>query len=716
MATDLQHYSDTWHQDLPLVAHRPGRDPEHALAASFQTARTLGGITGASPGGSWSFEPGLPPGYDLQTLHLLNCGYRLVSADEVDLLFFQVRPGVFLGNFPVSAVPELFCTRQTVTEEGPRSTLQLGEHTIELTQDVRENRRWVRLTVQIGDPHKGDPADAAPEPETDLRALWTDLWKQRMLWLTRMKAEERPVLFDLALEVLESGLHPPAGTFPAESLSEPGVTPPGLNLLDLPGLLPALTRMEPESAGALLETLCHIAPFPNGALPAFAPLNGAEAETAVPAWPALAIAVRTARKGDAPLPLPSALLPRLESHIRAWIELTDGKGPLPVWPDADTAFTPEIVDEDVDLCDLAALLIAEIDAYRDLSKNSSAFKEVRERWRAHLLEHHWSAPRAVFLDRTRDGALTKRMTLGGLLPLLWHDLPEEHQRGLYRALSQSKGLRGDKGLLQWEPREDDPAPAPVRTLSQHLFMRPLLLDAPVDIRTQMGLSWARALDDHVKTGRGFPLEWDGDSRGWHPLTAAFCLRFAPLHAKEDLELGRYPGWVRFLERQRGSIIGTAATLAIVIPITLGLFFALRPHYSVQQEQSFSGHGETMIALGRYAEAEEVYTELINRTRRPTFHLTYFAQRGNVRARQNKLAAAREDLLRAVELDQDLILPTAHWNLAQVHWRLGDLDAARDALEEFIDIFEEGYPDMGRRARNALALMDRGLNPFPSATD
>ncbi|MCH8528596.1 MAG: tetratricopeptide repeat protein [Kiritimatiellae bacterium] len=124
----------------------------------------------------------------------------------------------------------------------------------------------------------------------------------------------------------------------------------------------------------------------------------------------------------------------------------------------------------------------------------------------------------------------------------------------------------------------------------------------------------------------------------------------------------------------------------------------------------------MIALGRYAEAEEVYTELINRTRRPTFHLTYFAQRGNVRARQNKLAAAREDLLRAVELDQDLILPTAHWNLAQVHWRLGDLDAARDALEEFIDIFEEGYPDMGRRARNALALMDRGLNPFPSATD
>jgi len=715
VATDFQHYSDTWHQDLLLVAHRPGRDPDHGLAASFHTARTLGGITGASPEGSWSFEPGLPPGYDLRTLHLLNCGFRLVSAEEVDLLFLQVRPGVFLGNFPVSAVPELFCTRQTVSEEGSRSTLRLGDQTIELTQEVRENRRWVRLAVRAGDA----PADSGPVAGTDLRALWTELWKQRMLWLARMKAEERPVLFDLALEVLEAGLHPPAGTFPAEILSEPGRTPPGLNLRELPGLLPALARMEPESAGALLENLCQVVPLSTGALPAFAPLNGTAPETAEnapPAWPALSIAVRTARMGDAPLPLPPALLPRLEQHIRAWIDLSDGARPLPVWPDPDTAFTPEIVDEDIDLCDLAALLIAEIDAYRDLSGDRTAFQEVRERWRARLLEQHWSAARAVFLDRTGDGVLTRRMTLGGLLPLLWNDLPEEQQRGLYRTLSQSKGLRGPRGLLQWEPKEDDPAPAPVRTLSQHFFMRPLLLDAPPDIRTRMGLSWAQALDDHVKTGRGFPGEWDGNAKGWHPLTAAFCLRFAPLHAKEDLELGHYPAWIRFLERQRESIIGAVATLAVVIPITLGIFFALRPHYSIQQEQTFAGHGETMIALGRFAEAEAVYTDLLSRTRRPTFHTSYYAQRGNVRARQNNLEAARDDLLRAAERDQDLLRPNVHWNLAQVHWRLGDLDTARDALEEFIDIFDEGYPDLGRRARNALALMNRGLNPFPSATD
>lgn len=695
MATDFPHYSDTWHPDFPLATHRPARDPGPSRAAVFHTGRVLGSISSKTAKGIWSFEPGLPPGYDLQSLHLLNCGYRLLTADDEDLLFLQVRPGLFLGDFPVAAVPELFCTRQTVTEEGSRSLLRLAEWTISLTQEVRGNRRAVRLQVST------DP-NLHAESETDLRALWSDLWKQRMLWLSRMKAEERPVLFDLALEVLESDLPPDSGTLPAD-------THPTLLLNDLPGRLPALARMEPEAAADLLACLCRASPLANGALPARSPRS--ESDTEVPAWPVLALAIHTARQGEVPLTLPDALLPRLENHLRAWISLSQSQGPLPVWPDADTAFTPEIVDEEIDLCDLAALLIAEIDAYRALSGDAAAFTSERERWRTHLLNHHWSAARGVFLDRTREGSLTQRLTLGGLLPLLWHDLPGVQQRGLYRALSQSKGLRGPRGLLQWEPREDDPAPAPVRLLSQHLFLRPLLREAPPDLRTLMGLSWAKALDEHVQAGRGFPGDWDGTAKDWHPLTAAFCLRFAPLHAKEDLLLAEYPGWVRFLERQRASIIGAAATLAIAIPITLGVFFALQPHYSSQQEHSFAGHGETMLALGRFAEAEAVFTDLLRRSRRSTFHPVYYAQRGKARAERNDLIAARDDLQRAADLDRDLLRPSVHWNLAQIHWRLGDLPAARKALEEFVEIFEEGYPGLGRQARNALALLDSDINPF-----
>ena len=715
MATDFQHYSDTWHQDLPLVPSRSERNPDHALSGLFQTGRSLGSLSALTSEGLCSFEPGLPPGYNLQSLHLLNCGYRLVSADEEELLFLHVRPGLFLGTFPVSAVPELFSARQAVSEEGPRSVLSLGGLRIELTQEISGTRRLVRLEVRS---ETGTAAGEQDETQTDPKVgpLWEELWKQRMLWLTRMKAEERPVLFDLALEVTEACLNPSPDSDSGLWFRDPGLSAPGMPLRELSGLLPALTRMDPDAAAALLESLCRISPLPGGALPAFARLHPAESSEnspESPAWPVLALAVHSARQSEAPLPLPATLLSRLEQHLHAWVTLSDQGGPLPAWPDPETAFTPEIVDDDLELCDLAALLIAEIDAYRRLSGNMNAFDDVRSRWRAHLLEHHWSAARGVFLDRTRDGQLTKRMTLGGLLPLLWADLPEEQQRGLYRSLSQSRGLRSPQGLLQWEPRDDDPAPAPVRPLSQHLFLRPLLLEAPADIRSQMGLSWAKALDDHVTSGRGFPRDWDGNEAGWSPLTAGFCLRFAPLHAREDLELSHYPAWIRFLERQRDSIISTAATLAIVIPIAIGLFFALRPHYSTQQEQTVSGHGETMIALGRYAEAEEIFTDLLARTRKPAFHLTYYAQRGNVRARLHRYEAAKEDLRRAIDLDENLLLPSAHWNLAQVYWRLGDHASARNALEEFIEIFDEGYPVLGRNARNALALMDQGLNPFPS---
>lgn len=708
MATDLQHFSDTWHKDLPLVAQRSTRVPGNALHHAFKTSHALGSFTGISSEGPWSFELGLPPGFDLQTLHLLNCGYRMVSTDDVDLLFLQVQPGRFLGNFPVSVVPELFCTRQTVQEEGSRSRLSLGNHRVELTQEVKENRRWVQLTVNSPTESSADSTTDSTPPE-DLRDLWTSLWKQRMLWLSRMKAEERPVLFDLALEILESGVYSATPPFTNESFIDPEAVPPGLHLQHLPGILPALTRMDSDTAQNLLQNLVHIPTLASGALPAFAPIEGSP--DPAPAWPVLALAVRTAQRGDAPLTLPPELLPCLEKHIQAWIQLSDKGTALPQWPDPDTAFTPEIVDDDLELCDLAALLVAEIDAYRDLCGNKTAFNDVHTRWREHLLEHHWSSSRSIFLDRTREGTLAKRMTLGGLLPLLWNDLPEDRQRGLYRTLSQPNGLRSSKGLLQWEPKDGDPAPAPVRTLCQHLFMHPLLQDAPPDIRSLMGLSWAQAMDEHVKQDRGFPLKWDEERSGWHSLTAAFCLRFAPLHAKEDLALGQYPAWVRFLEHQRQSIIGTVSTLAIMIPIAIGLFFALRPHYSTQQEQTVSGHGETMIALRNYSQAEEIFTDLLNNTRRPTFHLTYYAQRGKVRAHLHKLEEAREDLLRAVELDQDLLLPAAHWNLAQVQWRLGDHAQARDTLEEFIDIFDEGYPALARRARNALALMDRDLHPF-----
>lgn len=706
MATDFKRYSETWHQDLPLVSLLSERTG--SPSPLFRTARSLGGLVGDSPGGFWSFEPGLPPGYDLQELHLLNCGYRMVSLEEEDLLLLQVRPGLFLGNFPVSAVPELFCSHQAVKEEGSRSTLLTGDSVVELTQELRENRRLVRLRIRpAGDP----PSESGPEP--DVRELWAALWKERKRWLSRMGAEERPVMFDLALEVLEAGLRPPAPPFSGDWLNSG--TAPGIRIQDLPGLLPALTRMAPEAAGKLLNTLLSVPRLDNGAFPAFSPLKNTpeEPDAGRPAWPMLSIAVQTARAGEAPLAVPPGLLPALREHIQAWVAISDDGGSLPVWPDPDGAFTPEIVDEGLELFDLAALLIAEIDAYRHLSGDASAFESERSRWRAEVLGTHWSATRGVFLDRTRGGQPAKRMTLGTLLPLLWSDLPGDHRRALLRSLAQSKGLRSPKGLLQWEPRDGDPAPAPVRTLSQHLLMRPLLADAPQDVRSLVGLSWAQALDDHARHDRGFPADWEEPARGWDLLTAAFCLRFAPLHAKADLQLGQYPAWVRFLERQRSSIIGTLSTLAVVIPLMLGLFFALRPDYSQQQEQSVAGHGETMIALGRFADAEAVFTDLLSRTRRPTFHLNYYAQRGQVRARLNNFEGAREDLLRAVELDQDLIRPSAHWNLAQVLWRMGDLDAARAALEEFAEIFEEGYPQLGRNARNALALIDLGHNPFAS---
>ena len=698
VATEFQHYSDTWHGGFPLLPPLAQRTGDPVRVRMFSTTATLGGLQAKGAGLTpWQMSPGLPPGMEIETVHLLNSGYRMTTRSGGDLIWVCLRAGVCVGEFPESAVPELFCPSREVADEASRSRIVLDEGEVLLEHRVVEGRR--RMVLLSGSDAEALRIEARTLLETAAaREAWAPLWRERMARLARLGAETRPVQFDLALETLEAAVEPSAGGFRGLWLRDPQTD--GLSLNGLPGLLPALARMEPAWADGLLKTLTDLPRLASGAFAATVRRGGQP--DAAPAWPVLAQAVLLAKQAGWAGELPEALLQALKAHVRSY-----GDAVPPLWPDLEAGLTPEVADTGLNLVDLPAMLVAEIDALAALGAEIAELKAQREALRSWVLENAWQPNRGVFLDVLENGERVKRMTAGGLMPLLWRDLPAEKARGVYRMLSGGDGLRDTGGLRQWEPRAEDPVAPPVRLELQHLLLHHLLKEAPRDVGALMGGAWAAGLDRAARQPLGFVMETEAGSLAWHPLAAAFSLRFAPLQSKVDLELSTYPRWVRFMERHRQGIVGIAAAVMILIPATVGLHYATRDDFGLRRELEEAGHAETLMGLQRWTEAEAVFTRLLERSRPSPRHLDYLTRRGRLRLQLREYAAAAEDLRRVVAEDEDLLRPEAFWNLAQAQWRLGDLEGARETLLEFREIFAEGYPELDQRAAVALNLLAAG---------
>lgn len=716
MATDLHHYSNIWHSGFPLISLQANRKPSHPLTrvpGCIQTTNALGNLAGHAITEAhqlgprvWQFEAGLPPGFDVTEIQLLNTGYRIETRQGSEMIFIQVHPGVFCGVAPLTVVPELFSNTHAIETEGSVSWMETPEMRIWLEHRQVDDQRQIALVVS---PEKKDREGMRMTArkmleEVSPKQMWTGLWKERMAWLSRLNAEERPVLFDLALETVEAALMPAAGPFAAQWIRDPALSGAGMNLNHLQGELPAIRAISPDALDGVLKTLTGLTPNPQGFLPSTVLLSGDASP--YPAWPTLCQAL--APYPEAVSRAGAPLIENLAGHLTAFLDSKREGDPLPVWPVGDGAFTPEIFDESLSLVDLPSLLVAEMEAFAKLSGDNGRFASAHDALRTAVLKLCWQPQRGVFLDRVyEDASPVKRMTAGGLLPFLWADLPDAQARGLYRYLETSaESLRGSHGLLQWEPRKGDPAAPPSTSTLQHLLLHPLLKKSPPEVSTLMGAAWGSVLDALSRNDAGLPLDFQaGAAPIWHPLTAAFCVRFAPLHTRLDLELSHYPKFVRFLERHRKGIVGLAAMLVLILPGTFGLYYAMRPDFSAAREQDEAGHAETLYRLGQYQEAAEIYTGLLNLGRFHARHGYYYHQRGKCHWHLGDFPAARNDFARAVERDTDFMMPSAHWNLAQALWRLGETDAARAQFEDVLEVFSEGYPEFGPLARDALQMLD-----------
>lgn len=678
-------YSTPWTVDVPLGPVPTGRDPLSPLPR-FLTRPALGSFAPAE--GGWQFEPSLPPELEIQSVLLLHGAYRICFTGGPVLSMIQAGEGVWVGEAPARVLPELFATDKPVETGGEFSHLDTGAWRVGLLQSRENGHR--RIVLAVTDLPVAEVESLTRDLQRELGTgaeLWAAELERRAAWCRRLPETDDPTLTGHCLEAIESCLEPARGPFSSLWIREPGFD--GMRLDRLPGPIHALAACRPDTLRELMQTLADLPALPDGTWPLeIGPDTAAPRGPAAP--PVLARQLVDLPKPLLPAPLRERLAKRCALQVHSFLgDGSPASNTLPDWPDASAALTPEICDAGLKLYDLGCLLVAEMEACADLSGDRDLFAEELRHMRKRLLERHWSPKRKALLDRTGDNDFAKRLTAGTLLPLTWKEPPKESVRALQSLFRGTEALRAPTGIRQWERRGEDPEDAPVRLSTQHLLF-PALERLPTDISSLLSASWNRLIKQQAP--------------GKAPSAACLHLRLLSMRREVNPELEHYPPWVRYMEHHRRGIVGVAAAVLLVAPILAGVVYMNRPELSRKEEYMEAGHAETLYTLRQYAEAEEVYTRLLETSRTSSRHASYYLKRGNARYHREEYGAAIKDYRRAVELDENRVLHSARWNLAQAYRQTGRREEALRVLRGFLEIYGGDLPSIRARAENAIALL------------
>jgi tetratricopeptide (TPR) repeat protein len=659
---DITTFHTPWIEQFPL--HQPAGKADAASASRhrFSTLSTLGGLS--REGSSWQFEPTLPSELQIERIWISCSGFQITFQGEKTFKMLNRGNGFWMGESPSTVTPELFSTRDDLQSEASLTWLETGsEHVVLMTSSTPTGNRFV-MGVSSSDSLDDlkEKASALLSDNADFQKAWSDTLREREQWSTAFPEsieQEAPLL---ALERIAACLEP---------------TPNGLRFsAEYENATPFLL----EALAATGRDLCQQV------------INGLPTDSPT-AWPVMAQCLnRLKAQLETPLTLSSAAAGCERSVITALGDWTPDSPSLPQWPHAETALTPEICDTGLTVFDYSALLIAEMEACAILKSDSSLFASEIQALRSRIEEKFWSTKRKAFFDQTAEGEQAKRLTVGTLLPLLWKKPPTEIRKSL-DVKSTGSELLAATGLRQWEPRDQDASPPPVRLTTQHLLL-PLLDKTSDENSSRLSAAWHRLLQSDAEAD---PI-----------LHAALALRLLPYEHKVNPELEKYPAWVLTLEKHRKGIIGTAAALIFLTPVLFGILYAMRPKYGTMEEHMAASRADSLRTLQKTEQAEAVYTDLLQKSSSTSNFAQYHLLRGNLRYKDQDYEAALADYLDAVRLDEEKLLHSARWNLAQVYRELGRTKEAIDSFRAFIDEYGEELPMYKDRAELAISLIQSNL--------
>ncbi len=495
---------------------------------------------------------------------------------------------------------------------------------------------------------------------------------------------------------------------------------------DLGLLVSAWLPRDPKAAFELLQTAFAFQQ-PDGFIPRGVRPTGLITNRGAP-WPQFAQILWSAwnRLSD-PTPL-AELWPRLHRYggwlIQAYLARPDVP---PRWRSEAEAFVPETWDSDLETVDLTVLLLAEMEAlaqFADVTghpKEAEVFRQQQDPLAAHLRATFWDSARGRYADRYAASGPVARATVSALLPLLWNGLDGERRMSILRDYRAGRLPRaGERGIPLWERWPEDEADAPVPLAQQFVLWRALaqagaaaeaafLRDRLIE---RIAADWRRnlAFRDEAAPAASFAEVAAVPPAAQSMLAAALvlCLLDAPEAARpRALESSRPVQWVE--THRRGFLV---AALAGLLTILIALIWA-----GYRSRSIAPGTAETAVAdalqdlrSGRPASAARRLEAVLQRLSAPPPQILYLL--GNARYAAKDYAGA-EAAYRGIPA-QDLAGLRARYNISLCLYRQSRPREALESFSDFIALYGRQFPELARRARLAMILIQHHPDPAAAA--
>lgn len=149
-------------------------------------------------------------------------------------------------------------------------------------------------------------------------------------------------------------------------------------------------------------------------------------------------------------------------------------------------------------------------------------------------------------------------------------------------------------------------------------------------------------------------------------------------------------------------------LGVVAVGTVAIIWSLASPSTISPREAALavGSADTLKRLGKFEEAEAIYTQLLEDIGSEANVQSYYYNRANLRYRLERYEEAADDYKQAISYDPEGFLYQARWNLAQSYRQLGQKDLALQELKAFQAEYAEELPHLNPRVNKAIALLQQ----------
>lgn len=677
----------TWKQGWRLSSGPEDKTP-------FVTAASSGRLT--APDNGWMLRLIAPE--MTHTLRLLSNGISISARrhpEKKRIEALVICPGILSGT--VSGLPAPQLLAQTEVKSEPNITWTQSGSSLALLL-LKENRFALVYGKYTPEQAAAKAAAALEQPFETLVRQETEK-RQHVGTLFSLNTRYNPPVA-LAAENLRCRLRGKTGPLHGLWSVAEGFDTETFSLNELYPLARVWELLDPSVALELVQTALSLQQA-DGGFPSWVQSGGIRSPAAP--WPLIAQSFELAWQSNRDPAVLKNHLPALRKYAQWAVRHFDPhRDRIPSWQSEQEIFIPGSFDRNKATPDITVLLLAELEAILRLCRENEqvqlageSLTEERDQLIKTLNTIFWNPETKAFSNVWKNGHYLNESSFGSFMPLLWNGLDPEKRTALLERFEETRGFPGQPRPASWKEAETDPTAS---LPAIHQFMALEAIQNATDNLRSLFVHRARErfavwFDRECLAS---PEEEQATARPAYamgPVTAALILS---VQKESQQQAARVPSATRLLLNVGHRLKIRKTDLHIISVVLLAMLLS-HLLYNLPRRHDI----EARIADAALYYQQGRYTEAMQICRRYPHTARSLLLQANMLMLAERPDQAEELYRQALKKDTESA--SALFGLALSLQLNGSFSQAENRYIDFIDLYENRYPDAARLADEFILL-------------